>query len=156
MRLAHEEAMERERLRASNVPNWVIERKIVDNNRELEELELQEMEEEDKARNQKFPNNTWGQLGYFEDQMLKSDDECRAREKDQRWLVSGMTRREIVQLKKEDRLGGREMIEEMERREDEQREEMMRERRRREIRGDYPGISEDELRWRMADPVPRY
>ncbi|KAL8686479.1 MAG: hypothetical protein Q9218_007076 [Villophora microphyllina] len=111
LREQREEEQERERLQASGVPEWVIERKLADNKRDLEQLEIQLDREEREAianRLQRYD------LDSIKREEWRSAEECKLWARDVRWAKAGITRRQIVQLKREQLLGlGQEQVEEV-------------------------------------------
>lgn len=115
-----EVTIECERLRASGVPEWIIERKTVDNKRGLENLKKQLDEEELKHLywewdHKKRGNTGSTSLGWRAKQKLKNDEICEARHQEHLWVMQGKTRREIVQLKSAEMRKRREKEEEYER-----------------------------------------
>ncbi|KAL8867231.1 MAG: hypothetical protein Q9174_005798 [Haloplaca sp. 1 TL-2023] len=98
LREEQEENSERERMRALGVPDWVIERKIIDNRHDLamakkvlDEDELREVEKSWKDGDER--------MSYSERQELRKDAEIRASQEDWMLMNQGKTPREIVQIK---------------------------------------------------------
>ncbi|KAI4259095.1 MAG: hypothetical protein LQ352_000889 [Teloschistes flavicans] len=103
LREQREEDKERERLRASGVPEWVIGRRLADSRQELEKVEL-ELERAESGEITRRLQRI-GPLSPHAEECLRSTEECRLWARDVRWAKAGMTRWQIVQLKREGWLG---------------------------------------------------
>ena len=98
LREEQEENSERERMRALDVPGWVIERKIIDNRRDLA-MAKKELDEQELREVEKTSRGGSSLMAEWEKDMLRKDGEERASEEDRILMNQGKTPREIVQIK---------------------------------------------------------
>ena len=102
-------------MKQAGLPDWVIDKKLADSSQELERLENEEWEHEEEERCSRFPmprplpgewNSPRTLYTVYENQTLRHRYKSMARDGDMELLQSGISRREILERKREGRLGG--------------------------------------------------